>query len=81
MASWILGLCLLLVVYGEELSAADFYIWDLPGLDKSTTKFPTMHSGNILIKPEQDGSLFFWHVEGEYTVDTPKTVSKMDILQ
>jgi hypothetical protein len=31
-------------------AAADYYVWDLPGVDKSKMDFPVMHAGYELIE-------------------------------
>lgn len=58
----------------DSPKASDYYVWSLPGLDPSTTQFHEMHAGNIVIKPEHHGSLFFWHVAAQFVVDEPKTI-------
>jgi hypothetical protein len=37
------------------------------------------HSSNLQVDPDSQSSLFFWHVENQYLVDTPKTVSNQFI--
>lgn len=71
MLSW--GLSLLLApTLTAALSAADYYVHDLPGEPKDPLL--KMHAGHIEVDPESNGNLFFWHFQNRHIANRQRTV-------
>ncbi|KOS20213.1 Pheromone-processing carboxypeptidase KEX1 [Escovopsis weberi] len=60
-------------VIAADLSAADYYVRDLPGLPKEGSPVK-MHAGHIEITPEHNGNLFFWHFQNKHIANKQRTV-------
>ncbi|KJZ78210.1 Pheromone-processing carboxypeptidase KEX1 [Hirsutella minnesotensis 3608] len=55
------------------LSAADYYVRDLPGVPKDAHPIK-MHAGHIEIQPEHNGNMFFWHFQNKHIANRQRTV-------
>lgn len=63
----------LVVADDKPLSAADYYVHDLPGLSDDVPNVK-MHAGHIEVTPETNGNLFFWHFQNKHIADRQRTV-------
>ncbi|KAI9739446.1 MAG: Cell death protease [Claussenomyces sp. TS43310] len=53
-------------------SAADYYVHSLPGAPKGPLL--KMHAGHIVVDPEHNGNLFFWHFQNRHIANKQRTV-------
>ncbi|KAI8624856.1 alpha/beta-hydrolase [Xylariaceae sp. FL1651] len=61
-----------LALVHADLSAADYYVHQLPGAPEGD--LVKMHAGHIEITPEHNGNLFFWHFQNKHIANRQRTI-------
>ncbi|TGZ82768.1 alpha/beta-hydrolase [Ascodesmis nigricans] len=56
------------------MTAAEYYVRDLPGAPDGGKGGPKMHAGHITVDPSHNGNLFFWHFSNKHIAQRPRTV-------